>query len=318
MSHLTLEQRYTIAQMKSQKYSQTAISIAIDKDKSVVSRELKRNKDERNGVYRSELAQKKCLDRHSSKRKKIRLTAIIKSLIVSQLKLHYSPEQIAGRAKYEKVGCVSVECIYQYIWADKKRGGGLYKHLRSKIKQRKKRGSKQDKRGQLCNKTSIDCRPSIVDEKQRFGDFEIDLVIGKNHQKALLTMNDRATGIAFVCLLSGKSSAEVYEKVLAQLRHKKGLLHTITSDNGKEFAKHQEIAKELGVKYYFAHPYSSWERGANENLNGLIREFFPKKYNFESITEEEIAQMVDNINNRPRKRFGYLTPNEVYLQKLQQ
>lgn len=133
----------------------------------------------------------------------------------------------------------------------------------------------------------------------------MDLIIGKNHKKALLTLNDRATGMADIALLEGKNASDVKDKIINILHIKKHQIHTITSDNGKEFSGHLEIAKSLEIDYYFAHPYSSWERGANENLNGLIREFFPKKSDFSLISEKEIQQVVDNLNNRPRKRFGF-------------
>ena len=315
MKHLTKEQRYTIETMHASGYSLKDISKTISKDKSTISRELKRNCDQRNGTYRTELAEKKANERHKDKPKNIRLTEAVKLYIKDCLKLRYSPEQISGRAKVDGVECVSTEAIYLYIWADKRQGGELYKHLRSKKKKRKKRSAKKDNRGQIPNKTSIDERPSIVDEKQRFGDYEIDLVIGKGHNMALLTMNDRATGVAEIVLLTGKNAEEVKEKVIENLQSK-GEIYTITSDNGKEFSKHLEIAEALKIDYYFAHPYSSWERGANENFNGLVREFFPKKHDFSLITQEQILQAVENLNNRPRKRFGFLTPNEVYLQTI--
>ena len=201
-------------------------------------------------------------------------------------------------------------------WLDKKLGGDLYKHLRTRIKERKKRGSKKDNRGQIPNKVSIDDRPRIVDAKKRFGDYEIDLVIGKNHTRALLTINDRLTGLVKIAYLNSKNADEVKQKTIEQLQAEKGYIYTITSDNGKEFARHLEIAQALEIDYFFAHPYSSWERGANENLNGLIREFFPKKSDFDLITKDEISQVVENLNNRPRKRFGFATPNEVYLQTI--
>jgi IS30 family transposase len=316
MIHLTQEQRYTIEILCAKKVSQKEISERIGRDKSVISREIKRNRDERNGVYKADLAQRKTEERHKKKPKNIRLTAAIKLYIKSKLELRYSPEQINGRAKLEGQACVSVERIYQYIWEDKKQGGLLYTYLRTRIKRRKKRGSKKDTRGHIPHKKSIEERPIEVEQKERIGDYEVDLVIGKDHKGALLTLNDRATGQGEIVLLQGKTSEEVKQKVIAALEPKKGQIHTITSDNGKEFAGHLEIEEALNINYFFAHAYSSWERGANENFNGLIREFFPKKYDFSLITEEEIKQVVENLNNRPRKRFGYLTPNEVYLQAI--
>ena len=159
-------------------------------------------------------------------------------------------------------------------------------------------------------------RPEIVDKKERIGDLEIDLVIGKDHNGALLTINDRATGLLFMGKVDTKESIAIETKIVELLKDWKPLLHTITSDNGKEFSNHQQIAQKLEIDYFFAKPYHSWERGANENLNGLIRQYFPKKSNFENITQEQIERVINILNNRPRKRFGFKTPNEIFAQKL--
>jgi IS30 family transposase len=229
------------------------------------------------------------------------------------LREDYSPEQVVGFLKQEGTACVSHERIYQHIWADKKRGGNLYKHLRTKGKRYRKRGAAKDKRGTICNKVSIEERPDIVEEKSRFGDLEIDTVIGKNHQGAIVTINDRATGMLKMKKIQKKEAALVKEAALELLQEWKPLIHTITSDNGKEFALHQDIAKELGIQFYFAHPYHSWERGANENLNGLIRQYIPKKTNFADISDQFIADIQDKPNNRPRKRLNFKSPNQTFL-----
>lgn len=314
MSHLTQEQRYTIQVLLSQNYSQTYIAAQIGRDKSVVSRELKRNCDKRSKKYKAELAIKKCAERHKHKKKKERFTEWIKDYVTTLIKEDYSPEQISGVAKKDNILCVSHERIYQYIWQDKKQGGELYKHLRTQGKRYRKRGASKDKRGQIVGRKDIENRPKIVDEKSRFGDLEIDLIIGKDHKQAILTINDRTTGMLKMAKVERKEAHKIEEKAIALLKEWKPRLHTITSDNGKEFANHQAIAKELEIDYYFAKPYHSWERGANENLNGLIRQYFPKKSDFSSLTVERITEVQTILNNRPRKRFGYKTPYEVYLQ----
>lgn len=232
------------------------------------------------------------------------------------LKQDFSPEQIVGRAAIEGKEVVSHERIYQYIWKDKRAGGKLYKHLRNKGKKYRKRIHSKDNRGIIINRIDISKRPKVVDNKERIGDLEIDLVIGKDHKGALLTINDRATGLLFMGKIDSKESKAVTDKTIELLEEWKPLLHTITSDNGKEFANHREISEKLDIDYYFAKPYHSWERGANENLNGLVRQYFPKKTNFEAITQEQINKVVNILNNRPRKRFDYKTPNEVFAQKL--
>lgn len=314
MGHLTVEQRYKIQVLKEEGFSQSEIARKIEKHKSVVCREIKRNCDKRSGKYKAELAEKKCTNRHEVKKKKIRFTSDIQHDIEELIKMDYSPEQVLGFSKLQGKECVSIERIYQHIWKDKKQGGLLYKHLRTQGKRYRKRGAAKDNRGQIPDKVSIEHRPKIVEEKTRIGDVEIDLVIGKNHKKAILTANDRVTGKAKMALLNTKSAEETKKKVVAILTEWKPFLQTITSDNGKEFTLHKEIAQELEVDYFFAKPYHSWERGANENLNGLVRQYFPKEYEFNKITENDIQYVENKLNNRPRKRFGFLTPNQVHLQ----
>lgn len=312
MSHLTLEQRYTIEVLRTQNYSQKKIAEVIGKNKSVISRELSRNCDKRNTVYRAVLANKKCLERHKTKNKKIQFTADIQAYVKKQIEDDYSPEQVTGNAKKLGLVCVSHERIYQYIWQDKRQKGELFKHLRTQGKRYRKRGASKDKRGQIVGRNGIENRPKIVEEKTRFGDLEMDLIIGKDHKEALLTINDRAAGILKMTKVPSKDALEIEQACVRMLADWKGFIHTITSDNGKEFSNHQSIANQLGIDYYFARPYHSWERGANENLNGLVRQYFPKGSSFALVTEEDVKRVQDKLNNRPRKRFSYLSPNEVF------
>jgi transposase, IS30 family len=204
---------------------------------------------------------------------------------------------------------VSHERIYQFIKKDKDNGGDLYKNMRRK----KKYGNRikvKDRRGKIEDQTSIKERPVIVDEKIRFGDFEVDLILGKNHKGALITMNDRKTGYAKIKLVKSKNAKQIAKAIVKTLEPFKHLLHTITSDNGKEFAEHKYISQKLGINFYFAEPYSSWQRGANENFNGLVRQYFPKKTNFEDLTWQEVRFVEKQLNQRPRKRLEYSTPEE--------
>ena len=313
MKHITREQRYTISAMKQQGFKQVEIAMAIGKDKSVISRELRRNCDKRSGSYNFDLAQRKYDQRQEDKPKNIRFTQEVMLLVDSLLMDDYSPEQIAGRAKLDGHQCVSHERIYQYVWQDKKKGGNLHLHLRHRGRKYRKRGAAKDKRGIIKNRVDIEKRPKIVDEKIRFGDCEIDTVIGKNHKGALLTINDRVTSMVWISLLSGKEAEPLTEKAIEVLMPIKNMLYTITADNGKEFAYHQKIAEALNVDVYFAKPYHSWERGANENTNGLIRQYFPKGTSFENITNEQVAYVQNKLNNRPRKKLGFLSPNEFFI-----
>lgn len=299
--------------MRKQNFSMGEIAAVIGKHKSTISRELRRNCDRRSGRYDADLAQRKCERRQKEKPHRVRFTEEVRLRVEAMLREDYSPEQIVGRCKLEGLECVSVETIYQHVWGDKRRGGDLHTHLRRKGRKYRKRGAKKDSRGVIRDRVSIDERPKVVDDKSRFGDLEIDLVVGANHRRALLTANDRASGISWIALLEGKDSKALAEKAAETLMPFKGLLHTITSDNGKEFAEHKAIAKSLAVDYYFAHPYHSWERGANENMNGLIRQYLPKGTSFDSLDDNEIKRIRDKLNHRPRKKLGYLTPIEYFF-----
>lgn len=316
MAQLTLEQRYRIEFCLSSKMSYSQIGGYIDKDKSVISREVSRNSDTRNGKYKAELAHRKTKARHIAKKKKKHFTSEIETHVRKYIVQDYSPEQIAGRATLKDIPCVSHERIYQFIWNDKKKGGLLFKHLRNKGKRYRKRGHSKDNRGLIIGRVDIDQRPDIVDQKDRIGDFEIDLIIGKGHKQAILTLNDRVTGILVMGKVPSKKAIQIEKKTVALLEEWKPIIHTITSDNGKEFANHANIAEQLNIDFYFAKPYHSWQRGANENLNGLVRQYFPKKSDFTTITNLQIQNVQNILNNRPRKRLGYKTPNEFFAQKL--
>ena len=316
MKHLTVEERYEIWAMMQQGLQQKEIALAIGKDKSVVSRELKRNCDNRNREYRADLAQRKYESRQKNKPKHIRFTEEVKQYVEECLAKDFSPEQISGRAAVEDKKCVSHERIYQYVWKNKKAGGDLHTHLRHKGRRYRKRGNAKDSRGIIKDRVDISQRPEIVDQKQRLGDLEIDTMIGQNHKGALLTMNNRVSSYVIIEKLNGKDAKELALKVIERLSSYKKRIHTITSDNGKEFAEHKMISSELKVDFFFAKPYHSWERGANENTNGLIRQYFPKKTSFENLSDQDIKRVEDILNNRPRKKLNFLTPNEFLLRNL--
>jgi len=308
MKHLTVQQRYAISLLLQQGKTQKEIAQIIGKHKSTVSREIARNQDKRSGKYNYELAERKYRQRIREKPKKIHFTQAVKDFVESQLKEDLSPEQIVGVAKKEGIACVSHERIYQHVWEDKKKGGRLYMHLRTQGKRYRKRGQKKDQRGIIPNRVDIDKRPKIVEEKIRVGDFEVDTIIGKNHQGALVTINDRKTGLVKIRKVNSKNAEQVAQAVIDALTPYKPFLHTITSDNGKEFALHAKISQHLGVEFFFAKPYHSWQRGANENLNGLIRQYFPKKTDFSTITDHQVQMVEEKLNNRPRKRFNFESP----------
>lgn len=294
--------------MKKAGHWQKEIAVAIGKSESSVSRELRRNKDERNGAYRAELAARKSTARKKEKPKAVRFTAGMRAWVEELLARKYSPEQIVGVAKREGRDMVSHERIYQHVWQDKRRGGFLHTHLRTRGKRYRKRGAAKDSRGIIIGRVDIDQRPAVVQKRKRFGDLEMDTIIGKDHKGAIVTINDRASGMLLMRKVPRKGSALVARAVIEALRPWKPLLHTATSDNGKEFADHQLIARKLRLDFFFAKPYHSWERGSNENLNGLIRQYIPKQTDFDTLSDEFIQHVQHQINNRPRKRFNFDTP----------
>ena len=311
MSHLTREQRYTICTMLQSGYPQCEIARVINKDKSVVSREIRRNADARSGEYKDDLAHRKYLKRQAYKAKARTFTPEVEAYVRDKLRLKYSPEQIAGVAKTNGDNCVSHERIYQFIWQDKRKKGTLYLDLRNRGRRYKKRSVIYDKRGTIPNRTDISLRSPEVEQRERFGDLEIDLIIGKNHKNAILTINDRATGLAKLCKLTGKDAEQLAVATIDCLKDWKPYLHTITSDNGKEFSSHQMIATELNIDFFFAKPFASWQRGSNENYNRLVRQYIPKKVDFDYVTHDYVKYVEQQLNNRPRKRFGYLSPNQI-------
>lgn len=310
-TQLTREQRYQIYALKKAGHNQSYIAIMVGCHKSTISRELQRNSGQKG--YRPHQADELAFDRQCEAYRS-RIAWQTWQLVEQLLRQDWSPEQIAGRLKLEKQPTVSHECIYLYVYAEKRRGGTLHQHLRSQKKQRK-RYSGYIRRGQIPNRTSIDKRPEIVARKGRFGDWEADTIVGARHKRGILSAVERKSKLTRLRNLATKAAAEMKDnsiKLLAPLADK---VHTITVDNGKEFCEHQEIAQALQARIYFAHPYSSWERGLNENTNGLVRQYFPKKYDFGRITEKDLQQVEDLLNNRPRKTLGYRTPNEVFFKQ---
>lgn len=304
---LTREQRYQIYALKKADHSQTTMAAIIGCHKSTISRELARNGGQRG--YRPKQAQELALSRKlPAHRPRIQSEtwAQVESLVQQQ----WSPEQISGRLQLEQRESVSHERIYQYIYADKRAGGTLHLHLRCQ-KKRKKRYGQRDRRGQLQARRSIEERPKVVEAKQRLGDWEADTIIGQHHRQAIVSLVERKSKLTRLAKVERNTADDVRRELTAQLEQL--VVKTITSDNGREFAHHQRIAQQLKADFYFAHPYCSWERGLNENTNGLVRQYFPKKSDFSKIADKQINKVVERLNNRPRKTLGYKTPNEVFF-----
>ena len=310
---LTLAERYHISTLLKRGYTQQKIAEHIGVHPSTISREIRRNSDEVTQIYEYSFAHSKYEQRQQSKRKYTVFTSKIKTYIKTRLKEDWSPEQIAGRMKIELGLSICHETIYRYIYYNKSRGGRLYKHLRHKNKKYHSRSNKYQRRGIIIDRVSIDKRPKIVEKKNRIGDFEIDTVIGLNHVGALVTVVDRKSKYTIIKKVSSKKADVVTMALIEMLYPLRKITKTITSDNGKEFAYHKQVSETLDTSFYFAHPYSSWERGLNEHTNGLIRQYLPKKTNFTQISKEEITTIQDKLNHRPRKVLNYRTPHEVFF-----
>lgn len=310
-TQLTEVKRYQIYTLLKNDFTQKEIAKEISVSPSTISREIARNTGGRG--YRPKQANEKALTRRKSAEKSRSMTTGMKKLITDYLLQEWSPEQISGYLKNQGEECVSHETIYQFILADKKQGGVLYKQLRHLGKKRKKRYGSVDRRGQIKDRVSIDERPKSIDKRERIGDWEIDLVIGKGHKGAVVTIVDRLSLMTLIAKVDSKHANLVTEATIALLSdYKHNGAHTITADNGKEFSCHKQISQALGVDFYFAHPYSSWERGTNENTNGLIRQYLPKGCEFKSVNDETCRFVMDRLNNRPRKCLGYRTPKQVF------
>ena len=304
-TQLTYQQRYHIYTFMKAGFCQSEIAREIGVHKSTVSREVRRNQGKRG--YRPKQAQQLATNRRDKIQPRItdRDWRMIEELIC----LDWSPEQISKYGRAEQELRISHEWIYQYIYRDKRSGGTLWKHLRCRKKRRKRYGS-YEKRGQIPNRTWIDARPQSVEDRSRLGDWEADTIIGKGKKGAIVTLVDRKSRYLRMGLVARRTKEAVREMIISLLEDLP--VHTITCDNGKEFTDHEGIAKALQTKVYFAHPYASWERGTNENTNGLIRQYIPKSTEFKKVTNEDIQLVENRLNTRPRKCLSY-KPSVVIL-----
>lgn len=312
---LTHKERYQIYALIKEGLTYTQIANNIGVNKSTISREIKRNSSSKFN-YHPDSASIECFSRHKFKNKAIKITPTIEKHIRRYLKFDYSPEQISGRLKLENIVSLSHEAIYQYIYKNKAQGGRLYLNLPFKMKKYQNRSGSYSVRGLITDRVSISKRPKIVDKKQRIGDFEVDTIIGKYHKGSIVSIVDRKSKFTMLKKLPSKEAIQVSNAITELLYPIKSITHTITSDNGKEFTYHKTISQDLNVSFYFCDPYSSWQRGLNENTNGLVRRYIPKKTNFEDISDEEIQMIQYRLNHRPRKTLGYKTPYEVFMKEL--
>lgn len=306
---LTSEQRYTISVLLSKGLKKKEIAEAIGVSNSTITRELQRNSSKR-GVYKWEIAQKqaekRCKRTPGNRAISKAIWSSVKHYLVNE---QWSPEQISGYLAKDGIK-ISHETIYAWIREDKRNRGTLYKHLRHRLKHRKKYVGAG--RSCIINRKSIHERPAEADGK-RFGDLEMDTIVGPNNQQAIVTLVDRNTNMLFMKKLKyGKDAKNLALTVIEMLKPLKKKLKTITTDNGKEFSAHEIISEALGVDVFFTDPYSSWQKGAIENANGLIRQYIPKKVSFNDYDDKDIKDIEEKINRRPRKKLGFETPIERF------
>ena len=293
--------------MKAQ-HNITQIARLLGRDKSTISRELRRNAGCRG--YKAKQACELACKRSESSRNANTLAPWVKEQASALLRLQWSPEQIASKLP------LSHESLYLHVYADKAHGGTLWKNLRCQKQKRKRYASGRDRRGQIPNRRPLSERPAYIEGRQQVGHWECDTVIGANHKQAIVTVVERKSGYAVMAKVSNKTADFVGSAIIEALKPLKARVKTLTYDNGKEFSGHARIDEALGSTGYFARPFASWERGSNENFNGLLRQYVPKKRPMASITDEEIKMIENRLNNRPRKRLGFRTPAEVFHQSL--
>lgn len=308
--HLTFTQRYSIEMMLKANVKKKDIWSSLKIPESTFYRELKRNIKKNN--YNAEHAQMLATERKQDQHMKTRLTDSMVRLITSKLSLFWSPEQIVGWCKIHSIQMVSHTKIYNYIKEEKANGGNLFSYLRHQKRYKKKYGS-SNSRGQIPDRVPIEQRPDIVEQKSRIGDFEIDLIIGKGHKGAQLTIVDRMTSYTIIQTLTSKRASEVQKAIVSALTPYKSIIKTITNDNGKEFSGHKITAKELNADVFFCNPYASYERGLNEYINKLIRQFYPKQMELNNIKQSQNLEVMDLLNKRPRKKLEFQTPEKVFF-----
>jgi IS30 family transposase len=311
-THLSLAERHYIEIQRRAGMSMNRIAKVLGRSQSTLSREISRNTGQRG--YRHKQAHGLAGQRHKNKPKAVKLSEEIKALITGYLKQDWSPEQIAGRLAKEGIIKLHHETIYQYILANKKAGGTLYKHLRHQKKTYRKRYGSAHNRTGIPNRVDIEQRPQEANERKRVGDWEADTIIGKNRKGAIITLDERKSKVRFAAPLQSKKAQHVKQAAIALLQPIKRFVETITFDNGKEFSLHESMAKALGCDTYFARPYHSWERGQNENANGLLRQYFPKSMELVNVDRKQVLVAVDKLNSRPRKCLGFKTPYEAFEQ----
>jgi IS30 family transposase len=315
--HLSIDEREVILKMQAQQRSMQQIGDRLGRSKGTISRELSRNLSS-TGDYKPHLAQRYYERRRDESKEPYRLEedAFLREYVVKRLKQYWSPEQISGRIRKDQGIQISPLTIYSWIYRDRTEGGEFYKYLRQSHRRRRKRRSGEDRRGQMPDRRMIDERAKVVNERRRIGDWEGDTVEGSKGSGFIATHVERKTRYTVAAKVADKSADTVTKATIAAMKNlPPEKVRTMTFDNGKEFAGFKELERGLDMRSYFARPYHSWERGTNENTNGLLRQFFPKGTDFATIIQLDVDIALKLLNNRPRKCLNYRTPTEVFWSK---
>ena len=309
---LSPEERYMLAALRRQGLNQSEIARSLGRHRSTVCREVSRNSTRADGRYRAFTAQERTNGRRSRSRRNLRFSVQDFAQVDELLCRQWSPEQVAGHLGRQGQLSISHETIYRHVWRDKREGGLLYTHLRGARKRRRKRYGSYDSRGKLAGKRMISERPAQVEARDRVGHWEIDTVMGTGSRDCIVSLVERKTGLLLIGKLADRTTASLNRRVIGIIRRHGERFETITSDNGTEFHHYQRIEARTKALFYFARPYHSWERGSNENANGLIRQYLPKGSSMAGLTQQQCNSIARQLNLRPRKRLGFKTPLECY------
>jgi IS30 family transposase len=301
-----------LAALRRQGLNQSEIARSLGRHRSTVCRELRRNSTTADGRYRASTAQERTNGRRSRSRRNSRFSAEDFALVDGLLCRQWSPEQVTGHLRRTGQLSISHEAIYRHVWRDKREGGALYTHLRGARKRRRKRYGAYDSRGRLSGKRLIAERPAEVEARERVGHWEADTVAGAGSKDCVVTLVERKTGLVLVGKLKDRTAGSLSDRVTRLIRGHGGAFETVTADNGTEFHDYGRVERLTGAAFYFARPYHSWERGSNENANGLLRQYLPKGVSMAALTQHHCNAIARKLNTRPRKRLGYRTPLECF------
>ena len=313
---LNVEERSALATLKGLGWSVLEMARELGRHRSTVAREIQRNATPHDGRYRAGRAHERAVARRRRSRRNSHFGEVELGRVETLLREEWSPEQVCGYLRRTGELAISHETIYRHVWRDRERGGSLHLHLRCAQKQCRKRYGRHDSRGRLAGKRMIGERPAAVEKRRQPGHWEIDTVMGQSlgeSSDCILTLVERKSGYVLIGKLRARTVEQASKATLALMRRHPGQFRTITSDNGTEFHGYAQIEAASAVKFYFATPHHSWERGTNENTNGLIRQYLPKGQSMTSLTQSQCDAIANHLNNRPRKRHAYKTPNECFL-----